>query len=72
MDEMKQSNAAIVAHNEQELESAINRLLTEPNELKTLHASAALFIEDKAQVLNHILSAIESYLSNIKSGHKHG
>ena len=72
MDEMKQSNAAIVAHNEQELESAINRLLIVPNELKTLHASAALFIEDKAQVLNHILSAIEPYLCKARSKSRHG
>ncbi len=71
MDEMKHCNAAIVAHDEQELEAAINRLLTVPNELKTLHASAALFIEDKAQVLNHILSAIQPYLCKARIGREH-
>jgi len=71
MDEMKHSNAAIVAHDTQELEAAINRLLTMPNELKTLHASAALFIHDKAQVLNHILSALEPYLCKARSKRKH-
>ncbi len=72
MDEMKHSNAAIVAQDEQELENAINRLLTFPDELKTLHASAALFIVDKAQVLNHILDAIQPYLCKASVGRKHG
>jgi 3-deoxy-D-manno-octulosonic-acid transferase len=69
MDEMKQSNSAIVANDEQELEAAVNRLLTMPDELKTLHASATLFINDKAQVLNHILSAIDPYLENTQQDH---
>jgi 3-deoxy-D-manno-octulosonic-acid transferase len=67
MDEMKQSNAAIVAHDEQELEAAVSRLLTHPDELKALHASATLFIHDKAQVLDHILSAIKPYLCKAKA-----
>ncbi len=71
MDEMKQANAAIVAHDTQELELAVNRLITMPSELKTLHASAALFINDKAQVLNHILTAIEPYLCTAGNGCKH-
>jgi 3-deoxy-D-manno-octulosonic-acid transferase len=72
MDEMKQSNAAIVAHDEQELEAAVNRLLTHPDELKALHANAALFIHDKAQVLDHILSAIKPYLRKAGIGREHG
>lgn len=71
MDEMKRSNAAIVAHDRQELEAAVNRLLTVPDELKNLHANATLFINDKAQVLNHILSAIEPYLRKAGSKREH-
>ena len=68
MDEMQQGNAAIVAHDQHELEAAVNRLLTFPDELKTLHASAILFIRDKAQVLDHILYALQPYLAKVKTG----
>ncbi|GAV20799.1 3-deoxy-D-manno-octulosonic-acid transferase [Mariprofundus micogutta] len=62
MDHMQQDNAAIIAADNQELELAISRLLQHPDELKQLHAHAALFIQNKAAVLESTLEFISAYL----------
>ena len=62
MHKMQQENAAIVIHHDHELESAILRLLTHPDELKKLNASAALFIRDKQDVLKQTMARIEPWL----------
>jgi len=65
MIEMEQANAAIVAQNDQELAAAVTRLLHHPQELKQLHASAALFMQDKGHALEQMLEAIKPYLPEI-------
>ncbi len=62
MAEMQQSEAAIISRNDSELEAAIARLLSHPDELRDLNASAALFIQDRAQVLERILAAIQTWM----------
>jgi len=62
MNDMQQHNAAIIAGNQQELESAMTRLLQHPDELKQLHAHAALFMQDKTGVLESTLDHISAYL----------
>jgi len=62
MAEMQQSEAAIISRNDSELEAAITRLLSHPDELRNLNASAALFIQDRAQVLERILAAIQTWM----------
>ena len=62
MGDMQAAGAAIVAQSDRELQASVSRLLQHPHELRQLHAHAALFIQDKAQVLNRILAAIQPYL----------
>jgi len=62
MAEMQKTEAAIVSRNHSELEAAVSHLLSHPDELRHLNASAALFIQDRAQVLEHILTAIRPWL----------
>jgi len=56
------SEMCIRASNDSELEAAITRLLSQPDELRNLNASAALFIQDRAQVLERILAAIQTWM----------
>ncbi|MFQ5582722.1 MAG: 3-deoxy-D-manno-octulosonic acid transferase [Mariprofundaceae bacterium] len=62
MTDMQRGNAAIVAANADEIEKAVQRLLTHADELKNLHAHASMFMQDKAQVLDHVCRAIAPYL----------
>jgi len=62
MAEMQMAEAAIICSDDQELEKAICRLLTHPQELKQLHGNAALFIEDRSHVLDRMLDAIKTWL----------
>ncbi|HKI60911.1 MAG TPA: 3-deoxy-D-manno-octulosonic acid transferase [Mariprofundaceae bacterium] len=62
MDDMVRNNAAILAHNDHELCKAISRLIIHPDELMQLHARASSFMADRAQVLPHILEAIQPWL----------
>jgi len=66
MAEMQQQGGAIVARDDQELETAITRLLHHPDELQLLHASATLFMQNKGHALEEILTAIQPYLPVIK------
>jgi len=69
MAEMQQSEAAIVSRNDSELEAAVTRLLNYPDELRHLNASAALFIQDRAQVLDRILAAIQPWMPDSRDHH---
>jgi len=62
MNDMQRQNAAIIANDAQELETAVGRLLQHPDELKQLHAHAALFMQDKTGVLESTLDCIAAYL----------
>lgn len=62
MDTMQREEAAIVCADDDEIASAIDHLLQYPDELKALHGHAALFIQDRAHVLDRILAAIEPWL----------
>jgi len=66
---MQQSEAAIVSRDDHELEAAITRLLEHPDELKSLHANAALFIQDRAHVLDRMLAAIKPWLPETGKHH---
>jgi len=58
---MQQAEAAIVCNDDHELEAAVCRLLNHPEELRQLNANAALFIEDRAHVLDRMMEAIAPY-----------
>jgi len=62
MTEMQQAEAAIVSLDDNELENAVTRLITHPDELTSLHANATLFIRDRAHVLDRMLEAIKPWL----------
>jgi len=62
MRDMQQAGAAIVAANAEEMDMAVQQLLAEPGELKQFHARAAAFMQDKSQVLEHVLAALQPYL----------
>lgn len=65
MNDMQAAEAAIVSNSDKELEAAIVRLLQQPHELRQLNAQAALFMQDKSQVLPKILSAIKPFLPRL-------
>ncbi len=69
MTEMQQSEAAIISRDDRELEAAIRRLLEHPDELKALNANAALFIQDKANVLDRMLETIKPWLPETGDSH---
>ena len=67
MRDMQRANAAIVCHDQEDFEAAVSRLLSHPDELKQMHAEAALFIADKGQVLERMLQVLEPRLPRIDS-----
>jgi len=62
MHDMQTAGAAIVASSDNELKEAVARLLQHPHELRQLNAQAALFMQNKSQVLMSILDAIQPFL----------
>jgi len=62
MADMQSHNAAIIAHSDNDLEQVVVRLIQHPHELQQLNASAAHFMQDKAQVLQRICQAITPFL----------
>jgi len=62
MADMQAQDAAIIAHSDKDLEQAVVRLMQQPHELRKLNASAAHFMQDKAQVLPRICEAIAPFL----------
>jgi len=64
MSEMQQVEAAIISRDNHELEVSVSHLIENPDELKSLHANAALFIRGRAHVLDRMLEAIKPWLPN--------
>jgi len=64
MHEMQQAEAAVICRDDRDMEGAVTRLLSHPDELRSLNSSAALFIQDRAHVLERILDAIKPWLSD--------
>jgi len=62
MDEMQQAEAAIICRDDEDLEAALTRLLSHPDELRSLNAHAALFMQDRSHVLERILHAMAPWL----------
>ena len=67
MQDMQQAGAAIVTTDADELDRAVTRLLERPDELKQLNASATVFMQDKSQVLEHVLAALRPYLEGCRA-----
>jgi len=59
---MKDEQAMIIANDDADLKCIVLRLLQHPNELRSLHAHAALFMQDRGQVLTAIMQEIMPYL----------
>ncbi len=64
MNDMQKAGAAIVANSDQELAESVARLLQYPHELRQLNGQAALFMQDKSQVLAKIINTITPFLPN--------
>lgn len=64
MNDMQTAGAAIIASSDHELEAAVARLLQHPHELRQLNGQAALFMQNKSQVLAKIIDAITPFLPN--------
>ena len=62
MQQMQRAEAAIVCHNNGELERAVSELIRHPERLQQLHAHAACFMQERAAVLPRILDAITPWL----------
>jgi len=62
MRDMTRAGAAIVTKDENDLDAAVRRLLTHPEELARLNTHAASFMRDKSAVLARTMEAIEPYL----------
>jgi len=62
MTDMQKASAAIVAKDDDELESLVLEMLREPEKLQKLHAHAALFMQKNTQVLKRMSDVIESFL----------
>lgn len=65
MEEMRREHAAITAADSRDLEETISRLLSHPDELRELNARAAIFIRDKASVLERIMDELEPWLAKV-------
>ncbi len=63
MQDMQHEGAAIIVENKTELEQAISRLLQKPEELKQLHAQAALFMQHQHQVLDDVWREITPFFT---------
>jgi len=63
METLQRKSAALVARNAEELEQIIQSSLINPDELQAMHARAAAFMKNKADILPKIMSAIEPHLA---------
>lgn len=64
--ELQQAQAIIVGQNDDDVQAAISRLLQHPDELRSLHAHAALFMNDQGRVLDVMMDEIRPYLPSAK------
>jgi 3-deoxy-D-manno-octulosonic-acid transferase len=62
MQDMRQANAAVQCRDAVEVDAAMQRFLRHPDELRALHAHAAAFMQDRADVAARMLSAIGPWL----------
>lgn len=62
MKDMQHASAAIVVHDDQELEALVLEMLREPKQLQALHANAALFMQKNTQVLERVRGVLEEFL----------
>lgn len=69
MDDMQRHGAVIIVQDKMELETAISRLLQHTDELEQLHAHAALFMQEQAEVLDHVWREITPFLNLNVSKH---
>jgi len=62
MTDMQKSSAAIVTHDDMELESVVLEMLKHPKQLRHLNAHAALFMQKNTQVLEKMLTVLKNYI----------
>jgi len=62
MQDMRQAGCAVQCRDATELDEAVQRFLGHPDELRQLHAHAAAFMQDRADVARRMLQAIEPWL----------
>lgn len=62
MQDMRQANAAVQCKDAVEVDAAVQRFLRHPDELRALHAHAAAFMQDRADVAARMLRAIDPWL----------
>ncbi|MDQ6954763.1 MAG: 3-deoxy-D-manno-octulosonic acid transferase [Mariprofundaceae bacterium] len=65
MTDMQATGAAIITHSDHELEEAVVRLFQNPQELRQLNGQAAVFMQDKSQVLQTMMDAIKPFLPKL-------
>jgi len=63
MQDLRQADAAVQCRDATEVDLAVQRFLSHPDELRSLHAHAAAFMQDRADVANRMLKAIEPWLT---------
>ena len=64
MADMQDASAAIVVANDAELAAAVAQCLQHPEQLRDLHAHAALFMEQNQHVLERVCAAIDTVEKN--------
>ena len=62
MRQMQSYGAAVIARSDAELDAAVRRFLSHPEELRQLHAKAVAFMTDKGAVLDRVIAALQPYL----------
>ncbi len=62
MQDMRRANAAVQCRDAAEVDAAVRRFLEHPDELRKLHAHAAAFMQDRADVASRMLTAIRPWL----------
>jgi len=64
MQDMRQAGAAVQCNDAAEVEATVARFITHPDELRQLHAHAAAFMQDRADVARQMLKAIRPWLAD--------
>lgn len=62
MQDMRQAGAAVQCRDAAEVETTVSRFITHPDELRGLHAHAAAFMQNRADVVRQMLKAIQPWL----------
>jgi 3-deoxy-D-manno-octulosonic-acid transferase len=63
MQDLQQADATVKCRDTSEVDLAVQRFLKHPEELRSLHAHAATFMQDRSDVAYRMLKAIEPWLS---------